>query len=173
MNLPQIHRNTLDGLVLQLQSWWAYLTVTLDKEHSSEGYHKIPSFTDVDQVSASMFIGTASQTFVVAVANVEVLKFSKSPAGDAVTLVFEFTGTVGGTPAPAVSVRLPYGWVSKSLTRNLIRLSDGGTVVVGQAVVTKNGTTVDVYRMDEANLAGGTTGIRGQITFQVKTARVT
>lgn len=173
MNLAEITKtSSLERLIQQMQDMVARINTVFGKEHDKDGYHAIPSFTDIVP-SASMFIGTASQTFVVTVSatNPATLKFSKSPAGDLVTLKFEIIGVVGGTPAPAVSLKLPYGWIGKSLDRNTIVISDAGTRVTGQAVVTKDGTTVDFYRVDEANLTAGTSRFSGEVTFQVKNAR--
>jgi hypothetical protein len=173
VNLPKMTRGTLGELFQQLDAWWAHLTTVWDREHSAEGYHKVPSFADIEP-SASMFVGSASQTFVVAVSatNPRTLMLSKSPAGDLCTVVFEITGTVGGTPAPLVRMRLPYGLIAKRQATNTFVLSDAGTKVTGQVLVEKDGTMIDFYRVDEANLAAGTTMLRGQLTFQVKNARV-
>lgn len=164
MNLAELQpANSLAALVQQLQQTIARINTVFGREHQADGQHKTPAWVS-QTLSASDFTGAGSQTWVVAPSDADVPYWKN---GTSMTVGFEIdTSTVGGTPNSHIKIKIPGGFTAKRRLHNMIYLTDNNVRVDGFAAVLANSTTIDIYRADVANYTGGTTAVRGQLTFE-------
>lgn len=169
MNLPAITGRTVDELAAQLRDWHARIGQVFGRDHFSDGTHILPRWVSGvwgTNLGASTFIGSGSQTWTVSQSQATTFDWWKHGTGMQVNFMLVGT-TVGGAAADHVSFYIPDNFTAAHSARNVIQLDDGsGTSAAGVAVVTKNGRTVDIYRMTGANFTGGTVTVIGQIQFR-------
>ena len=120
-----------------------------------------PAFKPAD------YTANGSMTWVVATSG-----YYYTLAGGSMTVYFDVTGTVGGTPNTTVQIVLPSGFFPESSAYNHCDFSDAGTLVTGMAYVLAfgalNTNAINVRRQDSTVLTAGTAVVRGQISFPIR-----
>lgn len=118
--------------------------------------------------TAGDFTASASMTWTVASGDIET--FAYSLTYKVINVAFNLaTTTVGGTLSNRLKILIPRGLVAARPMRNTVQVFDNNVGVAGVAMVTTNGTTIDIARIDNANFAAATdlTYVYGQIWFEV------
>lgn len=127
------------------------------------GAYTTPTFNAAD------FTAAGGQTWTLAAGDVSV--FAYALVGKTMSLSFLFrTTSVSGATA-TLYVAIPGGYTAAKEALNPTYTNDNGTVAIGYAYVAASGTTVQFYKdVASANwaAAANTTGIQGQITFEVQ-----
>jgi hypothetical protein len=137
-------------------------TYTESSRSTAMGYWTTPTF------SAGNFAGLASMTWTVAGQTT----YEYTLVGKTMTLNFYITGTIGGTPASGLTIKIPGSYTAASRVFGSGFYYDNGVwsnTPLNIDTVAAGSSVIQLYKgMTVGNWTTGTNYVEGSITFQVQ-----